>query len=168
MDVVNAEQVRMSNAHLHASCVVVINCCPPCCSLPLGAHSRGSWRVRSHGTRACACRYSRCRRCRAHGKCEASSPCIIVLEHMPLGTFSLFQSDPHMIKEIVEAVSIPVMAKVRIGHFVEAQVMSSLRYTYLLFPSGNFTKATHKTYLRVIPLRYYKASGLTTSTSRKC
>ena len=33
-----------------------------------------------------------------------------------------FQSDPQMIKEIVEAVSIPVMAKVRIGHFVEAQV----------------------------------------------
>jgi pyridoxal 5'-phosphate synthase pdxS subunit len=29
-----------------------------------------------------------------------------------------------MIKEIVEAVSIPVMAKVRIGHFVEAQVAS--------------------------------------------
>ncbi len=35
---------------------------------------------------------------------------------------SPFQSDPEMIKEIVEAVSIPVMAKVRIGHFVEAQV----------------------------------------------
>jgi pyridoxal biosynthesis lyase PdxS len=35
---------------------------------------------------------------------------------------SLLQSDPQMIKEIVEAVSIPVMAKVRIGHFVEAQV----------------------------------------------
>ena len=33
-----------------------------------------------------------------------------------------FQSDPQMIKEIVEAVSIPVMAKVRIGHIVEAQV----------------------------------------------
>jgi hypothetical protein len=32
------------------------------------------------------------------------------------------QSDPRMIKEIVEAVTIPVMAKVRIGHFVEAQV----------------------------------------------
>jgi len=30
-----------------------------------------------------------------------------------------------MIKEIVEAVSIPVMAKVRIGHFVEAQVLLS-------------------------------------------
>lgn len=33
-----------------------------------------------------------------------------------------FQSDPYMIKEIVDAVTIPVMAKVRIGHFVEAQV----------------------------------------------
>lgn len=31
-------------------------------------------------------------------------------------------SDPKMIKEIKEAVTIPVMAKVRIGHFVEAQV----------------------------------------------
>jgi pyridoxal biosynthesis lyase PdxS len=30
-----------------------------------------------------------------------------------------------MVKEIVEAVSIPVMAKVRIGHFVEAQVAST-------------------------------------------
>lgn len=32
------------------------------------------------------------------------------------------QSDPSMIKAIVDAVTIPVMAKVRIGHFVEAQV----------------------------------------------
>ena len=32
-------------------------------------------------------------------------------------------SDPKMIKEIQEAVSIPVMAKVRIGHFVEAQIL---------------------------------------------
>lgn len=31
-------------------------------------------------------------------------------------------SDPHMIKEIKAAVTIPVMAKARIGHFVEAQV----------------------------------------------
>jgi pyridoxal biosynthesis lyase PdxS len=38
---------------------------------------------------------------------------------------SPFQSDPQMVKEIVEAVSIPVMAKVRIGHFVEAQVAST-------------------------------------------
>lgn len=31
-------------------------------------------------------------------------------------------SDPKLIKEIMEAVSIPVMAKARIGHFVECQV----------------------------------------------
>lgn len=31
-------------------------------------------------------------------------------------------SDPNMIKEIMEAVTIPVMAKARIGHFVECQV----------------------------------------------
>ena len=39
---------------------------------------------------------------------------------------ALQQSDPSMIKEIVEAVTIPVMAKVRIGHFVEAQVRPDL------------------------------------------
>jgi hypothetical protein len=38
----------------------------------------------------------------------------------------VLQSDPQMIKEIVEAVTIPVMAKVRIGHFVEAQVGLSI------------------------------------------
>jgi pyridoxal 5'-phosphate synthase pdxS subunit len=39
-----------------------------------------------------------------------------------------------MIKEIVQAVTIPVMAKVRIGHFVEAQVIGSLhRHTHTLF-----------------------------------
>ncbi|MCI1478921.1 MAG: pyridoxal 5'-phosphate synthase lyase subunit PdxS [Clostridium beijerinckii] len=35
-------------------------------------------------------------------------------------------SDPKMIREIQEAVSIPVMAKVRIGHFVEAQILEAL------------------------------------------
>ena len=35
-------------------------------------------------------------------------------------------SDPKMIKEIMQAVSIPVMAKVRIGHFVEAQILKPL------------------------------------------
>lgn len=35
-------------------------------------------------------------------------------------------SDPKMIKSIIQAVSIPVMAKVRIGHFVEAQILQAL------------------------------------------
>ena len=40
-------------------------------------------------------------------------------------------SDPKMIKEIQEAVSIPVMAKVRIGHFVEAQILESLDIDFI-------------------------------------
>ncbi|GAB2682605.1 pyridoxal 5'-phosphate synthase lyase subunit PdxS [Saccharopolyspora gloriosae] len=40
-------------------------------------------------------------------------------------------SDPDMIDGIVEAVSIPVMAKARIGHFVEAQVLQSLGVDYI-------------------------------------
>lgn len=40
-------------------------------------------------------------------------------------------SDPKMIKEIQSAVSIPVMAKVRIGHFVEAQILEALGIDYI-------------------------------------
>ena len=40
-------------------------------------------------------------------------------------------SDPAMIEKIMETVSIPVMAKCRIGHFVEAQVLESLGVDYI-------------------------------------
>lgn len=40
-------------------------------------------------------------------------------------------SDPKLIREIKESVSIPVMAKVRIGHFVEAQILESLGIDYV-------------------------------------
>ena len=40
-------------------------------------------------------------------------------------------SDPKMIKEIQAAVSIPVMAKVRIGHFVEAQILEALNIDFI-------------------------------------
>jgi len=40
-------------------------------------------------------------------------------------------SDPKMIKGIMKAVSIPVMAKVRIGHFVEAQILEALGVDYI-------------------------------------
>lgn len=40
-------------------------------------------------------------------------------------------SDPKMIKEIQAAVSIPVMAKVRIGHFVEAQILEAIEVDYI-------------------------------------
>ncbi|CAI4677320.1 CPG_1a_G0041490.mRNA.1.CDS.1 [Saccharomyces cerevisiae] len=40
-------------------------------------------------------------------------------------------SDPKMIKDIMNSVSIPVMAKVRIGHFVEAQIIEALEVDYI-------------------------------------
>ena len=40
-------------------------------------------------------------------------------------------SDPEMIKGIIAAVSIPVMAKVRLGHFVEAQILEALNVDYI-------------------------------------
>src|SRR5207249_9617108 len=40
-------------------------------------------------------------------------------------------SDPEMVQRIMDAVTIPVMAKCRIGHFVEAQVLESLGVDYI-------------------------------------
>lgn len=40
-------------------------------------------------------------------------------------------SDPAMIRSIKEAVTIPVMAKARIGHFVEAQILEALGVDYI-------------------------------------
>jgi len=40
-------------------------------------------------------------------------------------------SDPKLIKEIMKAVSVPVMAKVRIGHFVEAQILQALKVDFI-------------------------------------
>ena len=61
---------------------------------------------------------------------EAGASAVMALERVPAdiradGGVSRM-SDPKMIKEIMEAVTIPVMAKARIGHFVECQVSSLL------------------------------------------
>ena len=40
-------------------------------------------------------------------------------------------SDPEMIQGIIEAVTIPVMAKSRIGHFVEAQILEAIGVDYI-------------------------------------
>jgi len=61
---------------------------------------------------------------------EAGACAVMALERVPAdirvegGVARM--SDPKMIKEIINAVSIPVMAKARIGHFVEAQILESL------------------------------------------
>lgn len=67
---------------------------------------------------------------------EASGACaVMALERIPadiraVGGVSRM-SDPKMIRGIQEAVSIPVMAKCRIGHFVEAQVLEAIDIDYI-------------------------------------
>merc|ERR1719183_1059186 len=67
---------------------------------------------------------------------EAAGACaVMALERIPAdirneGGVSRM-SDPKMIKEIMAAVSIPVMAKCRIGHFVEAQVLQQIGVDYI-------------------------------------
>jgi pyridoxal 5'-phosphate synthase pdxS subunit len=66
---------------------------------------------------------------------EAGAVAVMALERVPAdirrdgGVARM--SDPDMIKGIQEAVSIPVMAKCRIGHFVEAQILQSLEIDYI-------------------------------------
>jgi len=55
-------------------------------------------------------------------------------------------SDPKMIKEIIEAVSIPVMAKSRIGHFAEAQVLEALGVD-MIDESEVLTAADHENHI---------------------
>lgn len=66
---------------------------------------------------------------------EAGAVAVMALERVPAdiraaGGISRM-SDPKMIEEIMKAVKIPVMAKVRIGHFVEAQILESLGIDYI-------------------------------------
>jgi len=66
---------------------------------------------------------------------ESGAVAIMALERVPadirLDGGVARMSDPAMIKQIKEAVTIPVMAKVRIGHFVEAQILESLEVDYI-------------------------------------
>lgn len=66
---------------------------------------------------------------------EAGACAVIALERIPAdiraaGGVSRM-SDPKMIRGIQEAVSIPVMAKCRIGHFVEAQILEAIEIDYI-------------------------------------
>ncbi len=66
---------------------------------------------------------------------EAGAVAVMALEKVPAdiraaGGVSRM-SDPEMIIKIKESVSIPVMAKVRIGHFVEAQILEALGIDYI-------------------------------------
>jgi pyridoxal 5'-phosphate synthase pdxS subunit len=66
---------------------------------------------------------------------DAGAVAVMALERVPADIRAqggvARMSDPDMIAGIVEAVSIPVMAKARIGHFVEAQVLQALGVDYI-------------------------------------
>ncbi|MGI5984974.1 MAG: pyridoxal 5'-phosphate synthase lyase subunit PdxS [Clostridiales bacterium] len=66
---------------------------------------------------------------------EAGACAVMALERIPADIRTAGgvarMSDPKMIKEIQQAVSIPVMAKVRIGHFVEAQILQAIEIDYI-------------------------------------
>ena len=66
---------------------------------------------------------------------DAGACAVMALERVPADIRSeggvARMSDPQMIREIQEAVSIPVMAKCRIGHFVEAQILEALEVDYV-------------------------------------
>jgi hypothetical protein len=59
-----------------------------------------------------------------------------------------------MIKQIMEAVSIPVMAKVRIGHVVEAQILQAVGVDYIDVSSSSYSSSSH-----VLPLLYLPSYG---------
>ena len=66
---------------------------------------------------------------------DAGASAVMALERVPADIRAqggvARMSDPELIEGIVEAVDIPVMAKARIGHFVEAQVLQSLGVDYI-------------------------------------
>src|SRR5215831_9544681 len=66
---------------------------------------------------------------------EAGACAVMALERVPADIRKeggvARMSDPTLIKSIMEAVTIPVMAKCRIGHFVEAQILEALGVDYI-------------------------------------
>src|SRR5947207_8129388 len=66
---------------------------------------------------------------------DAGACAVMALERVPADIRAeggvARMADPNKIVEIMEAVSIPVMAKCRIGHFVEAQILQSLGVDYI-------------------------------------
>src|SRR5437764_9413747 len=66
---------------------------------------------------------------------EAGACAVMALERVPADIRAqggvARMSDPTLIRAIKEAVTIPVMAKCRIGHFVEAQILESLGIDYI-------------------------------------
>ena len=78
---------------------------------------------------------------------DAGATAVMALERVPADIRAqggvARMSDPKKIKEIQEAVSIPVMAKCRIGHFAEAQILQALKVDFI-DESEVLTPADHR------------------------
>ena len=81
---------------------------------------------------------------------DAGAVAVMALERVPSDIRAdggvARMSDPQMISEIIEAVTIPVMAKARIGHFVEAQILEALG-TYYIEESEVLTAADENNHI---------------------
>ena len=86
---------------------------------------------------------------------QAGACAVMALERIPADIRAVGgvarMSDPRLIKEIQDAVSIPVMAKCRIGHFAEADILEALEIDYIdesevLSPADNIYHIEKKNY----------------------
>ena len=88
---------------------------------------------------------------------DAGAVAVMALERVPADIRKdggvARMSDPDMIEGIIDAVSIPVMAKSRIGHFVEAQVLQSLGVDYI-DESEVLTPADEVNHIRQVGLHH--------------
>ncbi len=88
---------------------------------------------------------------------DAGAVAVMALERVPADIRAqggvARMSDPDLIEAIIDAVSIPVMAKARIGHFVEAQVLEALQVDYIdeseVLSPADFVNHIDKTRFRV-------------------
>ena len=70
---------------------------------------------------------------------EAGACAVMALERVPADIRKAGgvarMADPTVVLRIMDAVTIPVMAKARIGHIVEARILESVSYTHLTLPT---------------------------------
>ncbi|KAF1981280.1 vitamin B6 biosynthesis protein [Aulographum hederae CBS 113979] len=87
---------------------------------------------------------------------EAGAAAVMALERVPADIRKdggvARMSDPQMIKEIMETVTIPVMAKARIGHFVECQILEAIGVDYI-DESEVLTPADHTHHVEKAPFK---------------
>ena len=102
---------------------------------------------------------------------DAGAVAVMALERVPADIRAqggvARMSDPDMIDGIIGAVSIPVMAKARIGHFVEAQVLQSLGVDYI-DESEVLTPGRRGAPHRQVEVHRARSSAARPTSARRC